>query len=269
MRKIPDLNLALASLISLQTSSGTGFIYRSDIFLYLVTAKHVLFDDAQNLRATEIEMLGQTLNIDDEEVYSLNIDLTLAKHKYHKNNDVAVVQIAKIVNITEVAISENIGPIQTVNISYLEGVILAEKGRTNPTLCSKISTSHFKNVYISNDIYISGYPTSLGIQTSKQFDNTKPLLRKGIVANIYKETKTIILDCPVYGGNSGGPVIQVQENPNGLKEFKVIGVVSQFIPFVQKWKNERDRIIHLEYLNSGYSVATSFDCVIELIKSME
>ena len=269
MRKVSDLNLALASLISLQTSSGTGFIYRSDLFLYLVTAKHVLFDEKQDVRVSEIEVCCQTVNIDDDDVVRFSIDMNKAKYKFHKINDVAVIQIAKILKVTKVEPVKRSGSGETVNITYLKGIVLTEKGRSNASLCSKHNTSVLENVYISNDIYISGYPTSLGIETSKQFDNTKPLLRKGIVANIYKETKTIILDCPVYGGNSGGPVIQVVEDSNNVKKFKVIGVVSQFIPFVQKWKNERDRIIHLEYLNSGYSVASSFDSVIELINSME
>ena len=86
---------------------------------------------------------------------------------------------------------------------------------------------------------------------------------------MYSKTKTIILDCPVYGGNSGGPVIQLFRSNNGVDEYKIIGVVSHYIPYVQEWVNSRDKLIHKEYLNSGYSVITSFDPVLELIQEIE
>jgi V8-like Glu-specific endopeptidase len=262
MANIPNIHLALASLISIGKSSGTGFIFRTDTFAYLVTARHVLYQDDGKLRNPEIEVCTPTTNLHDDSTFNYQIDLSIATHIFHKKNDVAIIKIAEVSNIRRE------GEEGLVRLTYSKGITRTNQGYSKPTLCRIDKISLLNDVQISGDIYVSGYPTSLGIETNKQFDNTKPLLRKGIVANVYKETQTIILDCPVYGGNSGGPVIQVLEI-DGKKKYRVIGVVSQFIPFVQRWKNERDRITNLEYLNSGYSVATSFDIVIEMVNSIE
>jgi hypothetical protein len=125
----------------------------------------------------------------------------------------------------------------------------------------------FKDVLISNDCYIFGYPNSLSFAPGSQFDYDKPLLRKGIVAGTDAARRTLILDCPVYWGNSGGPVVQVSHIANAMI-LKVIGVVSQFIPLVETWTNARQGIAHNELINSGYSVAVSMDPVIELIDQM-
>ncbi len=255
MRNIPDSHLALSVLISLGSSSGSGFLYRTEELIYLVTAKHVLFNDESNLRSKEVEIVCQTSDPDDESVYRFRIDLEKASPKYHKLTDVSIVKIGEIKGKGE----------KGVQFTNSPGVENLENGKSNPVTASIRIIKMLNEVIISNDVYVSGYPTSLGIETSKQFNYNKPLLRKGIVANVHSLAQTIILDCPVYGGNSGGPVIQVVQE-DGLKEFYLIGVVSQFIPHVQKWKNDRDRITHLEYLNSGYSVATSFDSVLELIE---
>jgi hypothetical protein len=257
MRNIPDKLLAISTLISLGGSSGSGMIFRTDLFAYLITAKHVLFDENGNLRVHEVETVNQTTDLHDETVNRLSIDFNLTSPKFHLKADVAVVKIGSIKLIDN-----------NPRVKYVKGVERLEKGVTKPFMSKIEKVGRFEDILISNDVYISGYPTSLGIKTSIQFDYNKPLLRKGIVAGVYERAKTIILDCPVYQGNSGGPVIQIVEN-TGKKEFKIIGIISQYIPFVQSWRNDREKLVNTEYLNSGYSVATSFDLVLELIDQME
>ncbi|MFT3796562.1 S1 family peptidase [Flavobacterium sp.] len=259
MRQVPEIVLALANLISLGESSGTGFMYCSDRYLYLVTAKHVLFNDQDKLRTTEIEILAHTTVLEDESVLRFQVDINKLKYSKHHNSDVAVIQIGKVVYHKG----------EKTKINYLSGVTRVEDGNSTPILSSKRNVCNFEDVMISNDVFIIGYPTSLGLKSSPQFDYTKPLLRKGIVANVYKDQKTIILDCPVYHGNSGGPVIQYTDDIDGKKLFKLIGVISQYIPFVKKWRNDRDESISIDYLNSGYSIAVSVDYVIELIDLLE
>jgi hypothetical protein len=70
----------------------------------------------------------------------------------------------------------------------------------------------FADVLISNDVYIFGYPSSVG--HSGQLDHTRPLLRKGIVAGKNEAKNTIILDCPVHQGNSGGLALQIDRRLN-------------------------------------------------------
>lgn len=255
MRNLPDIHLAISVLISLGNSSGSGFIYRTDFNVYLVTAKHVLYDDDLKLRTEEIEIVCQSSDLRDSKVNRIRIELNKVKVSFHKLRDVAIVNFGKVETVTP-----------KVTFRYFNGVTYLETCKTNIVSVTAKTISKLEEVMISNDIYVFGYPTSLGIEKSKQFDPLKPLLRKGIVANINSSAETIILDCPVYGGNSGGPVIQVINNETG-RHLKLIGVVSQYIPYVQKWKNDRDKIVHLEYLNSGYSVATSFDSVLELIEN--
>lgn len=255
MRKIPEKQLALATLLSLGDSSGSGFIFQSEEGVYLITAKHVLFDESQNLRTKELEITCQTIVENDDSVIRYRINLEKVIVKFHKSSDVAIIQIGKKLKGSN-------------KMGYVDAFEKLQSGNSQSVLLKKEYILLMNEVLISNDVYVSGYPTSLGLQTSAQFDYSKPLLRKGIVSNIYKSARTIILDCPVYGGNSGGPVIQLLDI-DGKANYRVIGIISQFIPYVQRWKNDKDRIVNVEYMNSGYSVATSMDVVLELINEIE
>ena len=123
----------------------------------------------------------------------------------------------------------------------------------------------FENVLTANTIYVFGYPTSLGIKELPQIDPLRPLLRLGIVAGTNPAHKTIILDCPSYPGNSGGPVLEVDQVDLVNRRFHVIGVVSQFVPFAETWVNVTHKYQNLTISNSGYTVAVSMDPVLELI----
>ena len=86
-----------------------------------------------------------------------------------------------------------------------------------------------------------------------------------IVAGTNDQTKTIILDCPAYGGNSGGPVLEVGQEHSGARKFRPIGLVSQFVPAIGRWVNEPDGYTNTNVYNSGYTVATPMDFVLELV----
>lgn len=258
VKVLTDSHIAFSVLISLGASSGSGFLYQSGKHVFLVTAKHVLFDELNSFRNIEIEILCQS-KIRGFDSNTYRIHLNESRVEFHKRADVVIVVFGQINLPTD-------GKLKAFRTA--KGVERIHKGQANPIIASKKDIELFDEVKISNEIFVSGYPTSLGIKESQQFDVNKPLLRRGIVANIYQNAKTIILDCPVYGGNSGGPVVQTTL-VDGLLKVKIIGVISQFIPFVQQWKNDRDKLVHLEYLNSGYSVASSMDYVIELTKKID
>ncbi len=172
-------------------------------------------------------------------------------------SDIAVIELGKVDE-------EYKG--EGIKILYNTGVVLTTRGRTGIVNVDALNgTKLLEDVLISNDVFLCGYPTSLGIKESHQFDYEKPLLRKGIVANIYKNYGTIIIDCPVYYGNSGGPVIEVEQEGINF-HYKIIGVVSQFIPFVEQWVNTKNKLVNTEVSNSGYSVIVSMDKVFELLK---
>src|SRR5438132_202827 len=79
-----------------------------------------------------------------------------------------------------------------------------------------------------------------------------------------QETKVIIIDCLIFQGNSGGPVLQV-ENSNFQKKFTIIGVVSQFVATVETWLNRNYNYSNSQVYNSGYSVVVPMDMVLELL----
>jgi len=251
MRNIPDDNLSYPVLIKLDNgSSGTGFLINTpENIIYLVTARHVLFKD-NKLLSSHAELICQPSNVSDNSKHRYSLDLTSLVSKYHHDADVAIVKI---------------GEYKEAKFVVLTGVLELEVGKSSLVIVHYLSTKLLNEVLISNDVFVYGYPTSLGLRESAQFDYSKPLLRKGIIANVNAFQGTIILDCPVYFGNSGGPVVEVEQTMNGYVH-KVIGVVSQFIPYIQEWIDPRNKIKNVEHLNSGYSVACSMDRVFELFE---
>jgi hypothetical protein len=110
-----------------------------------------------------------------------------------------------------------------------------------------------------------GYPVALTGRLGELFDPTEPLLRKGIVAGINMEKKTVIIDCPSYSGNSGGPVLQVGHPSSDATDFKIIGIVSGFIPFEEEWENKTMKYSHVIKSNSGYTVIEPIDIALDLV----
>lgn len=49
-------------------------------------------------------------------------------------------------------------------------------------------------------------------------------------------------------------------------KFRIIGIVSQFVPFKETWINITHKISNLEISNSGYSIVTPIDPVLELLR---
>ena len=257
--KIPKNNLAYPVLIFVDNKSGgTGFRIHRNNKLFLVTAKHVLFDEHNCLRGMSMELHYPTSDLDDDSIYIYSIDLQNAKPIAHKESDVCVVYLGNIRKPK----GEDAPQIKT---TLAKGVECLQKGKTPAVIANSEKICKVLNeVNISNDIFIYGYPTSLGLNHNRDFDFTKPLLRKGIVSNIDLKKGVIILDCKTDYGNSGGPVIEVDRNNN----HKLIGVVSKFLTYKNEWLNARDKTSHVENINAGYTVAVSIEKVFEIIDAL-
>jgi hypothetical protein len=134
-------------------------------------------------------------------------------------------------------------PGEVTSGSIKTGVTTKSSATGGPVAALADSVTRFDHVLTGNEVIVFGYPNSLGLQQKPQFDSHRPLLRKGIVAGQNLQRRSIILDCPAYQGNSGGPVLQIEADDANpfMTHYSIIGVVSEFIPFADIWINIRER----------------------------
>ena len=158
--------------------------------------------------------------------------------KYHPSRDVAYIKIG-------------IPKAGKEQIELLGGV--TKKQGAGTIGVAKDNFKLFKDVIVGNRVFVFGYPTSI-TAIDPWLDISLPLLRKGVVAGKNDVLKTIILDCPVFHGNSGGLVIEVENMSFRENKFRAIGLITNLVPYQKKWIQ-----------NSGYSIVVPMDFVEELI----
>lgn len=260
MRSIPDDNLAFPVLVIVGTSSGSGFYLNAPDAMYLVTAKHALFDlTTNNLLSNTAQLLSYCQDPSDKGSITFDLDLLklhAAGNIYsHPDKDVAAIKVCTMSPKNDKGLSELIiqdgASINNTSKGHIIGVPL--------NLCKKID-----DVLVSNQVFAFGYPVSIGIKQNPQFDYKKPLLKNGIVAGKNEESGTIILDCTVFPGNSGGPVIEIETEGTNIA-YRTIGVVTQFIPMAETWENTTLKYSNTNISNSGYSVIVSMDHVFDML----
>lgn len=239
--------------------SGTGFMLSDSNYLYFVTARHVLIDLDKNRND---KLLDDTMHLityrnitydDKQDTLTLSLD-QLSRDRniqYNREYDVAVIRIAK--NNSD-----------KVTHNYVNGIVKNRPSTTiHMTPVKFVKT--FDQTKLGADTYIIGYPKSLGIISGNDYDFNRPLLRKGIVAGKDKKYWNIIIDCPAYQGNSGGPVFQVFPFSNGGFEMNIIGIVSRTIALGEISENKYYRYNSIDIENSGYTVVVPIDFALELI----
>jgi hypothetical protein len=277
-RAIPDDNLAYPVRIDLSDCSNKGTVQGSGFFLntgteeYLVTARHVLFNLAEqpqpgkglSLLCEKAALLSYSRDPKEHQQNVIELDLEKfngeGNIRPHSTKDVAVVRIG--VNV-KVAVADQSKPLAYTLTMFPEVkvVTLAPSGFLSVGLDG---LKKFDDVLAANDVYVLGYPSSVGVQQVPQIDYSTPLVRRGIVAGINRSNKTIVLDCLTFFGNSGGPVLQ--SSRVGLGErVDVIGVISQYVPFQENWLNATMSYSYSQLHNSGYSIAEPVDGVLELV----
>ncbi len=160
--------------------------------------------------------------------------------KYHPSQDVAFIKMG---------IPQTIKGQQMIKIQ--EGII--KKRGTGSIGVGFDSIKLLKDVIVGNHVYVFGYPSSI-TALDPWLDIKLPLLREGIVAGKNEDLNVIILDCPVFSGNSGGLVIEVERKALTDYKFMAIGLVTNYVPYQIDRKQ-----------NSGYSVVVPMDFVEDLI----
>lgn len=275
-RYLFDNNLSFPVLITLDTGfSGSGFFLRTKDAYYLITARHVLYDlDWKTNRY--IKLFNEKLTIlfydpnltNKEPGYTeLNMEVlrTSKSIRLHKIYDVAVIKLGDIIN------EKNINGLSEARL--LDGVNKLSGHSVSLVWVHEENTKGYEDVLISNEIFIMGYPNSLGERVNGgeclQINYKQPLLRKGIVAGKNDNNKTIILDCPAYFGNSGGMVLEIEKGDQEKNTFSVIGIVLSMVPFIEDLVSKQYRTVNLNIENSGYSIAAPMDPVYELVKDIK
>lgn len=257
---LPKNNLSYPAKITFKTGEcGSGFLLNhEDQKLYLITAKHVIYKKYSNnelvLFGNSITILVKDSNPLKVEPVKLVVDLSIVKIKVSAMADVCVIQLGELVKDPNKISGGGV-------IKFCNGVVDDKLNCDFVTVDSKLLIS-FNDVDPSNNVFVLGYPVSIGNKENPQIDYDQPLLRKGIVAGKNYKNKTIILDCPVYQGNSGG--MAIQEGP----KFGIIGVVTEFIPFFEIMFSLHHHYQNLNLENSGYSVLVPTDHILDLIKNI-
>ncbi|MGA3285420.1 MAG: serine protease [Verrucomicrobiota bacterium] len=249
-------------LITHEKGAGSGCFLQLSNSVYLVTARHVLFSEPEGtnppvlLSSTAViksfSSAGTTNVTERNFILDLTQLMSFGEVRYSTNGDIALVRI------------EDCDPTNRNLVTLLPGVMLG-----NPFVGLQPMSSSMvcvlTNVDVGADVYMFGYPMSLTAPIRNKFDLAQPLLRKGIVAGVSLSKRTIVVDSPSYQGNSGGPVIQVEHPEFGATDYKIIGVVSAFVPFEEEWENKTLRYSHVTVSNSGYTLVEPIDSALELV----
>jgi len=249
------------------SSTGSGFYLQDNSNVYFVTARHVLVKtivynkaskkDSIIFNSKNVKCISYSDNPIPNVQQILHIDLieSLKNESFltTRLNDLCAIKIGKLTKINEIrselTFEKSVTPEKTPQLECIPLSII----------------QNYNECKVGDDVFIFGYPNSIGIKQSPQFDSERPLLRKGIIAGKYDKQKTIILDCPSYYGNSGGPVI-VKYIENDSTKYRTIGVVSELIPYVEDWYNLKNGLINTSVSNSGYSVIVPLDFLKDLLK---
>jgi hypothetical protein len=254
-RLIPDDNLSYPVLIRIGATAGSGFYLATEKDVFLVTAAHVLFEpDRRTLIAMQAEALSYASDPKERTQAVFRLDLKALNEngdiKVDTAHDVAVVRVARVT-----------GQGAAMTSRPMPGVVMRSVPKSGYVTAGTHAVKRFAEVLVSNEVIVFGYPSSLGVPNIPQLDYSRPLLRKGIVAGTNEALKSIVLDCPVYPGNSGGPVVEVTRDRTGTR-FQIVGVIIQFVPFAQ---GDATNVLS----NSGYAVAAGMDAVLDLVDTFK
>lgn len=256
-RAVFDDYLIYSALIELDNgASASGFFCQSGTNVFLATARHVLLTpNSTNLNAhfaTIIYYPNKELTHKSTPTRAeMKIDLlglsTNGLIRSHPTQDAVVAQIAKVIPESP-----------NGNMVYNEFVDCAYPIGINPL------HTVYDRLKVGTDAFVFGYPRSVGVKEipglalPEQIDYDLPLVKKCIVSGKNPKNRTIILHTTAHFGNSGGPVFDFSSG-------ELIGLISEYIPFVERINNETYRYSNIQFSNSGYSVVVSADSVLEIL----
>jgi hypothetical protein len=257
---LPADNLAYPVQIVVSGGGGTGFFVRRDRDLFLVTARHVLFDaQTGRLLASEFTLRALSKDIKEAAVTVIHVNAAQLQESRQIRED----------HVRDVAVVR-LGGVRPDHIDSTPGVVISERSKGGIIVAPFEYLTRYADVDVSIQIFMFGYP-SVGLAGYAQIDAARPLVRGGIVAGLNAALKTIIIDAPVNHGNSGGPVVQLSRT----NRLRIIGIATQYIPVPEDVLPTKPPAAAgaaqpsspavLALGNSGYGVVASADAIIDLI----
>lgn len=261
-KQLVDIFIPGTALIKYSTGgTASGVIIGDSSYLYLVTARHCLIDLSKDgLRLVDTSLWIVYYNEDpfSSKADSIQVNLLSAFKQrdliFDPENDIAILAFAKMQGFTS---SGN--PRFSYTSSATKLTPLAPGGMSDKLFLN------FDQVDVGDDCLLIGYPSSLQLNSKDDYDFNRPLLRKGAISGKDKSKKTIIIDCPSYQGNSGGPVFSspIYSSSNvGL-----IGIVSRSILHVENLESKYFKaIVSVNLYNSGYTVIIPIELARPLMK---
>jgi len=176
-RDVPEYYLTIPVLVMLENNqAASGFYIVANKAVFFVTARHVFLKEdkdafilASNTATLKSSSFQTKLTTDKLIKLDLNKLSSTGRIIYDKLQDIVVVKIADFIN--------------DVEFNSVEGAIIIQTpGAFNLMSMDKDSIRKYEEIIIGNDVFVFGYPVSLGIAELPQIDFSKPLVRKGIVA---------------------------------------------------------------------------------------
>lgn len=249
---LPEDNLSMPVMITIplgnQNMKASGVYYESNRAMYLITAKHVLFEENSTiLRTTQTITLTSYNSGGGRDSIGLRLGKLSARGriKFHPVADVVAIRIAY-------ERSTDTEEVMAVGDLRLPAV-------------TDYSLKTFSESFVSNDVFVFGYPAAIGLPKIPQIEYEKPLIIKGNIAGKNTTNRTLIIACPVYPGNSGGPVVEVEDIRPDYTGFRIIGIISQWIPYTADVYDKYNLGAKV-YPNSGYAVVVASDSIIDVLR---
>ena len=233
--------------------NATGFLVVRPVtepepgfWLFLVTNRHVLCD---------LNVAVVRLNLDDHT--SLDFEVPLEAHGstsvvFHPDPhvDVAIVKLHG-------------GPLDAENLQLLA---FAESNLL------PLRSAEAEGLSEGDSVFVLGYPMGL-VNQKRQY----AICRTGSIARIRdffsNQSSVVLLDVPVFPGNSGGPVVLKPElrslTGKVYNSSLLIGLVSSYVPYEEtavSLQTHQPRITFQE--NSGLTLMVPVDYVDEIITTL-
>lgn len=158
--------------------------------------------------------------------------------KYHPVQDVAVIKIGRSTTCQGYRCIDFVPEVRVLKAGDLAALDVTD-------------LKLMQDVVTGSPVRVLGF-TSSGIEESS-LERRQPLLRKGTVAGKNKELGIIALACAAYRGDSGGPVLEIEEGPD-KKHVKAIGIMSSTFHYEKDKKDSKD-----------FSLATPLDALMEVL----